>query len=75
MPEKPELSSLRAKLKNANRKLLAALACYAVLIAIALYVLLPAHTYHERFLLGLVLLVAALFMVKTIAHANDDKME
>jgi uncharacterized BrkB/YihY/UPF0761 family membrane protein len=75
MPEKPPMSFLREKLKTANRRLLAALACYAVLIAISLYVLLPARTYNDRFLLGIVLAVFAILIVKTLVHAQDDKME
>jgi hypothetical protein len=75
MSEKPAQSSLFARLKTANRRLLTALACYAVLIGIALYALLPAHTYHEQFLLGLVLFVFALLILKTLIHSEDEKME
>jgi hypothetical protein len=66
---------LREKLKSANQKLVKALVCYAVLIGVALYELLPARTYYEQALLGLVLAVAAIFIVKTIAHSEDEKME
>jgi hypothetical protein len=69
------LPLLLEKLKTANRKLLKALACYAVLLAVALYELLPARTYYEQILLGLVLAVAALFIVKTFVHAQDDNVD
>jgi hypothetical protein len=69
------LSLFHAKIKEANRRLLAALACYVVLILVALYVLLPARSSQDRFLLGLVLLVVALLIVKTLVHAKDEKME
>ncbi len=75
MPEQPAPPSLFAKLKTANRRLLAALACYAVLIGIALYTLLPARTYYEQFILGLVLVVFALLILKTFVHSDDDKIE
>ena len=75
MPENPVPSSLFAKMKSANRRMLAALACYCILIGIALYALTPARTYHERFLLGLVLFVFALLIVKTLVHSGDEKME
>ena len=67
----PLASLFREKLKTANRKLLITLACYAVLLAVALYELLPARTYYEQVLVGLVLAVAALFIVKTLVHSND----
>jgi hypothetical protein len=69
------VSSLNEKLKTANRRLLLTLACYAALIGVALYELLPARTYYEQALLGLVLAVAAIFIVKTLAHSEDEKME
>ncbi len=75
MSEKPATSSLFTKLKTANRKLIVALACYCVLIGIALYTLLPARTYHEQFILGLVLVVFALLIFKTLIHSEDEKME
>ena len=68
----PLASLFREKLKTANRKLLITLACYAVLLAVALYELLPARTYYEQVLVGLVLAVAALFIVKTLVHAEDE---
>jgi hypothetical protein len=71
----PLISLLREKLKTANRKLLKALACYAVLLGVALHELLPARTYYEQLLLGLVLAVAAIFIIKTLVHSEDDKTE
>lgn len=67
--------SLRARLKGANRRLIVAMACYLVLILIALYGLLPVRTSNDRFVLGFVLLVFALLIVKTIVHTRDDKPE
>jgi hypothetical protein len=71
----PLVSLLREKLKNASRKLLITLACYAVLLGVALYVLLPVRTDYELRLLVLVLAVAALFIAKTFVHSEDDKIE
>ncbi len=75
MTQFPPLVSLRAKLKGASPRLFIALACYFVLILIALYELLPVRTSNDRFVLGFVLLVFALLIVKTIVHAEDDKSE
>ncbi len=50
-----------------------ALACYAVLIGIALAVFLPVRTGDDRFLLGMLLVVFALFIVKTLLHAGGDE--
>ena len=71
----PPLATLRAKLKGASPRLFIALACYFVLILVALYGLLPVRTSDERFVLGFVLLVFTLLIVKTILHAKDDKSE
>jgi hypothetical protein len=62
-------------MKTAKRRLLAVLACYAVLLAIALYMLLPARTSHERFLISAVVGVFAILIVKTMKHAHDDDSE
>jgi hypothetical protein len=69
------LASLRAKLKGASPRLFIALACYLVLILIALYELLPVRTSNDRFMLGFVLLVFAVLIVKTIVHTKDDNSE
>ena len=61
------LASLRA-MSAANRKLLAAFCCYAVLLGMALYVLLPAYTSEEQFILGAVLLIFAILIAKTLRH-------
>ncbi len=71
MPRSPAAPGLLARLKGANRRLIAAMACYGVLISIALYGLLPARTSNDRFLLGGVLLLFALLIVKTIVHSRD----
>ena len=63
------------RLKEMNRRLLVAMACYLVLILIALYVLLPIRSSNEGFVLGVVLCVFALLIIKTLAHAEDDKMD
>jgi hypothetical protein len=47
--------------------------CYLVLILIALYALLPVRSSDEGFVLGLVLCLFAILIVKTIAHAGDEK--
>jgi predicted outer membrane lipoprotein len=52
----------------ANRKLIAALCCYAVLSGMALYLLLPARTSDEQFVLGVVLIVFAILTAKTLTH-------
>jgi hypothetical protein len=75
MTQFPPLVSLRAKLKGTNPRLLIALACYLILILIALYGLLPVRTSNDSFVLGFVLLVFALLIVKTIVHTSDDKSE
>jgi hypothetical protein len=59
-------------MKKINRKLLIALICYGVLILAALYMLLPVRSSNESFILGVVLLVFALLIVKTIVHSQDD---
>ena len=75
MTQFPPLISLRAKLKGASPRLFIALACYLVLILIALYGLLPVRTSNDRFVLGFVLLVFALLILKTIVHTRDDNSE
>jgi hypothetical protein len=75
MTQFPPLVYLRARLKGAGPRLFIALACYLVLILIALYELLPVRTSNDRFILGFVLLVFALLIVKTIVHAKDDNSE
>ena len=64
-----------AERKGTNRRLIIAMACYLVLILVALYGLLPVRTSNDRFVLGCVLLVFALLIVKTLVHAGDDKPE
>jgi hypothetical protein len=64
------LARLRA-MSAANRKLIAALVCYAVILGLALYVLLPARTSDEQFILGSVLLVIAILTSKTISNRNS----
>lgn len=56
-----------------GRRVALALACYAVLIGIALAVFLPVRTGDDRFLLGMLLVVFALFIVKTLMHAGGDE--
>ena len=52
----------------ANKNLLAALCCYAVLLGMALYALLPARTSDEQFIVGAVLLIFAILTAKTLAR-------
>jgi hypothetical protein len=56
---------LRGKMRE-NRRLITALACYLVLIVIALVVFLPVRTSNDRFVLWLVLAFFAILIVKTI---------
>jgi len=55
---------LRERLRTANRRLLAALLCYLVLILAAVFLL-------DGFLRFMVLFLFAILVVKTIAHAED----
>jgi hypothetical protein len=71
----PLKSFLREKTKTMNRRLLAALFCYGILILIAFLTLLPIRSSQDSFLLGLVLCIFAILIVKTLAHAEDDKPE
>ncbi len=58
-----------------NKKLIIGLACYAVLIAIAVYALQPIRTSNDRFLLGFVLCFFAILIVKTIIRFFQDRNE
>jgi Ca2+/Na+ antiporter len=60
---------------RANRKLVIALACYLVLIVIALYSLLPARTSNDQFVLWFVLCFFAVLIIKTIIHAAQIKTQ
>jgi len=63
--------SLLARFKEmsaANKKLFAALCCYAVLLGLALYVFLPANSSEEQLILGAVLLIFGMIIAKTIAR-------
>jgi hypothetical protein len=75
MTQNSFLVRLSGKMKTAKGRLFAVLACYAVLIAIALYVLLPARSSHERLIVSAVLGVFAILIVKTLRHAHDDDSE
>ena len=66
------LTKLREKINGPHGRLIAALACYFVLIMAALVVLLPVRTSHDRFVLGFVLALFAILIVKTIAHSQID---
>ena len=57
--------------KSNRRRLIVAMICYGILIAVALYGLLPVHSSNEAFILLVVLLVFALLVIKTLAHADD----
>jgi hypothetical protein len=60
-------------MKKYSPKLIIALSCYGVLILLALYLLLPARSSNEQFMLVTVLLIFALLIVKTIAHSDQDE--
>jgi hypothetical protein len=63
------------RLKTAKGRLVAVLACYAVLLAIALYVLLPARSTYEQYLVWTIVAVFVLLFVKTMKHSEDDSSE
>ncbi len=65
------LKDLLEKTKKLNRRLLTAMVCYAVLIAVALYALLPARTKDEAFILWVVLLFFLFLIIKTLAHSDE----
>ena len=67
------LTSILVRLRAVSavkRKQFAALGCYAILLGLALYVLLPANTSDEQFILGVVLLVFAILTAKILSHRN-----
>jgi hypothetical protein len=55
-----------------NKRLAAALTCYTLLIAAALWQLLPARTRNEQFILGAVLFFFAILIIKTIAASQNE---
>jgi hypothetical protein len=65
-------SWMREKIKHANRRLLIAMACYLVLVGVALYVLMPLRTKYDRMLLGIVWAVFTILIIKTLIHAEDE---
>ena len=75
MAYKPLMALLRERVKTVNRRLLAAMACYLVLILVALYALLPIQSSQEGFLLGTVLFIFAILIIKTLVHAEDNMPE
>ena len=64
------IARLRA-MSAAKRKLLAALCCYAILLGMSMFVLLPARTSDEQFVLGVILLIFAILTAKTLAHREE----
>lgn len=58
-------------MKKNNRRLIAAMICYGVLIMAALYLLLPVRSSNDAFLLGVLLLFFALLIIKTLVHSQD----
>jgi hypothetical protein len=75
MTQNSLLVRLSVKLKTAKGRLVAVIACYGVLLAIALYAILPARSSQERFLVGTVIAVFVLLFVKTMRHSEDDSSE
>jgi hypothetical protein len=55
-----------------NKRLAAALTGYAILLAVALWKLLPVRTRDEAFVLGAVLFVLAILIVKTIVNSQNE---
>jgi hypothetical protein len=72
---KQRVPLLRAKMATINSRLLIAMACYCILIFIALFALLPVRSSDEGFILGVVLFVFAILIIKTLVHAEDEKLE
>jgi membrane protein implicated in regulation of membrane protease activity len=68
----PTRTTFREKLKRLPPRMYLALACYIILVAVGLYVLLPARSREEQILLALFLAVFALMAVKTVVHSNKD---
>jgi hypothetical protein len=64
---------LLEKIKRLPLRLMIALGCYLVLVAVGLYVLLPARTQEDRFLVGIFLAVFAILAWKSIVHANKSR--
>ena len=62
---------MREKIKRENRRLILALACYLVLIVVALVVFLPVRNSNDRFVLWLVLAFFAILIVKTISQRDN----
>ena len=62
------LPLFREKIKTANRRLMAAMCCYLVLIVTAVLTL-------DGFLRAMVLFVAAILVIKTFVHAADEPDE
>ena len=62
----------KGKNKKIASRVYLTLACYGALVLVGLYVLLPARSREDQFLLGLFLAVFAILAVKTIAHSNRD---
>jgi hypothetical protein len=65
-------SWIREKIAHANRRLAMAMACYFVLIGVALFVLLPVRSKDDGFVLIIVLCVFAYLIIKTLDHAEDE---
>ena len=75
MSEKPLLSLLFEKVKGLNRRLVFAMACYIILLAVALYVVLPVRSDYERYLLGFVLFVFTMLIFRTLVHAKKGDLD
>jgi hypothetical protein len=65
-------SWVREKMAHANRRLVIAMACYFVLIGVALYALLPVRSKDDSFVLIIVLCVFTYLIIKTLHHAEDE---
>ncbi|MBN2241688.1 MAG: hypothetical protein JW793_03280 [Acidobacteria bacterium] len=65
--------NLLEKIRRLPPRLLIGLGCHLALVAVGLYILLPARSREERFLLGIFLAVFAVLALKTVVHANKNK--
>jgi hypothetical protein len=63
---------IKERLKKGNRRLLAALSCYIMLIILACYLLLPARSRNDQFLLLAVVGFLTYLALKTLHHSDDE---
>jgi len=67
------MSSFRKRMKKLPSRFCIELFCYGILVLVGLYVLLPARSREEQFVLAFFLAVFAILAVKTIVRSNMEK--